>query len=319
MTERIEQIYDRAIAEEKLKDGTKYERLTAIVFKILDDSGLVVHDVKLRGDGKEASHQIDVSAGYDQLRQRVLVECKDYGSESVGIDVIRDFNGALVQLQPVQGIVVTTTRFTSGACAYARDEGIALVQLRPFTDHDWNGRVRAVKITATLYTPGEATTTWEATGRVRPAPADAEESTSRVSVHDVSYYDASGTRLGPLHSLLADWHAGLSRATPTDGSTDTIAGHHQLEHPVWLRQEHELVEVTGFDWTAPVVSLDLDLQVTGSRIADLIAHAVQLPAAMTLTESLSKALGSPGTVVFHDQLARWDVDDDGVITPRPLI
>lgn len=30
MAERIEQIYDRVIAEEKLKSGTKYERLTAV-------------------------------------------------------------------------------------------------------------------------------------------------------------------------------------------------------------------------------------------------------------------------------------------------
>jgi hypothetical protein len=318
VTERIEQIYDQAIAEEKLKDGTKYERLTAIVFKILDDSGLVVHDVKLSGDGKEASHQIDVSVGYNQGQQRALVECKDYGSESVGIDVIRDFNGALVQLQPVQGIVVTTTRFTSGACAYARDEGIALVQLRPFTDLDWNGRVRAVHIAATGYTLGEPRTTWEATGQVRPAPDGADDSTGRVSVHDVAYYDASGARQGPLSSLLAPWHAELSRATPSDGSTDTVTGHHQLAHPVWLRQEHHLVEVTGFGWTAPVTSIDLDLRVTGSRIADLIAQAVQLPPAMTLTESLATALGSSSTVIFHDQLAGWNVDDDGVITPRPL-
>ncbi|MFE5334224.1 hypothetical protein ACFRCG_48555, partial [Embleya sp. NPDC056575] len=118
---------------------------------------------------------------------------------------------------------------------------------------------------------------------------------------------------------LAPWRAELSRATPSDGSADTITGHHQLDHPVWLIQGHHLVEVTGFAWTAPVVFIGLDLEVTGSRIADLIAHAVQLPGTTTLTESLATALGAPGTVIFHDQLARWSVDDDGVITPRPLI
>lgn len=318
MTERIEQIYDQAVAEEKLKDGTKYERLTAIVFKILDDSGLVIHDVKLSGDGKEASHQIDVSAGYHHMQRRVLVECKDYASESVGIDVIRDFNGALIQLQPAQGIVVTTTRFTSGARANARDEGIALVQLRPFTDHDWNGRVRAVHIAATGYTLGEPHTTWEVTGKVRPAPDGADDSAGRVSVQNVAYYDALGARQGPLHSLLAPWQAELSRATPADGSTDTVTGHHQLDHPVWLRREHHLVEVTGFAWSAPVVSIDVGLQVTADRIADLIAHVVQLPTAMTLTESLATALGPSGTVIFHDQLTSWTVDD-GVITPRPPV
>ncbi|MBK5993673.1 restriction endonuclease [Streptomyces sp. MBT58] len=317
MTKRIEQIYDQAVAEEKLKEGTKYERLTAIVFKILDDGGLVVHDMKLSGDGKEASHQIDVSASYHRMQRRVLVECKDYASDSVGIDVIRDFNGALIQLQPAQGIVVTTTQFTSGARAYARDEGIALVQLRPFTDHDWNGRVSAVRIAATAYTLGEPHTTWEGTGKVSPAPDGADDSTGRVSMHDVAYYDASGARLGPLNALLAPWQADLS-STPVDGSTDTITGHHQLDQPVWLRQGRHLVEVTGFAWSIPIVSTDFGLQVTAGRIADLIAHAVQLPTTMNLTQSLTTALRPSGTVIFHDQLASWIVDD-GVITSRPPV
>jgi hypothetical protein len=110
VTKRIEQIYDQAVAEEKLKEGTKYERLTAIVFKILDDGGLVVHDMKLSGDGKEASHQIDVSASYHHMQRRVLVECKDYASDSVGIDVIRDFNGALIQTPSTRPAGLAETR-----------------------------------------------------------------------------------------------------------------------------------------------------------------------------------------------------------------
>ena len=55
VTQRIELIYDAAIAAEKLKNGTKYERLTAVVFKILQDSSYVVHDVRLRGNGKETA------------------------------------------------------------------------------------------------------------------------------------------------------------------------------------------------------------------------------------------------------------------------
>jgi hypothetical protein len=48
----------------------------------------VLHDVKLRAEGKEALHQIDVLIDGPSGQRRVLVECKDYGSESVGIDVI---------------------------------------------------------------------------------------------------------------------------------------------------------------------------------------------------------------------------------------
>jgi hypothetical protein len=165
----------------------------------------VVHDVKLRAEGKEALHQIDVLIDGPSGQRRVLVECKDYGGESVGIDVIRDFNGALVQLQPVHSMVVTSTRLTAGACADARDEGITLVQLRPFTDADWTGRVRHVAVTATVHIPGEPTTTWTPTGRVRPAPTAAADAAGRVSVHEIYYHDASGRQLGTLHELLAPW------------------------------------------------------------------------------------------------------------------
>jgi hypothetical protein len=84
VTEGIDLIYDAAVASEKLKNGTKYERLTVIVFKILQDSAYVVHDMRLHGDGKETAHQIDVviSAGPQQERHRVLVECKDHGPET---------------------------------------------------------------------------------------------------------------------------------------------------------------------------------------------------------------------------------------------
>jgi len=74
MSEQIERIYDRLVADEKLKSGTKYERLAALVFQTLDRGSLVVHDVTLSGPGKEAEHQIDVNAvnyaGKSRLLQR---------------------------------------------------------------------------------------------------------------------------------------------------------------------------------------------------------------------------------------------------------
>lgn len=58
MARGIELIYSAAVADEKLKDGTKYERLTAIVFKILQESAYIVHDVRLHGDGKNTKHSV---------------------------------------------------------------------------------------------------------------------------------------------------------------------------------------------------------------------------------------------------------------------
>lgn len=53
----MDTIYDEHIAEEKLKQGTKYEKLTAVVFKLLNQNDVVVHDLTLRGDGKKTGHQ----------------------------------------------------------------------------------------------------------------------------------------------------------------------------------------------------------------------------------------------------------------------
>lgn len=47
----MDTIYDEYIAEEKLKKGTKYEKLAAVVFKVLNQNDVVVHDLTLRGDG----------------------------------------------------------------------------------------------------------------------------------------------------------------------------------------------------------------------------------------------------------------------------
>jgi len=168
MTEGVDLIYDAAIAIEKLKNGTKYERLTAIIFKILQESAYIVHDVRLRGDGKQTAHQIDVqiSDRPHGERHRILVECKDHEPETkVDLSEIRDFNGALVQLQPARGIFVTTSDYTAPARSYARDENIALVVLRPFTEQDWEGRIREFHITRHAYYPGTPTTDWTGTGR----------------------------------------------------------------------------------------------------------------------------------------------------------
>lgn len=48
----IDLLYTEIVADEKLKHGTKYERLAALVFKQLRESDTVTHDVRLRGEGR---------------------------------------------------------------------------------------------------------------------------------------------------------------------------------------------------------------------------------------------------------------------------
>ena len=100
MSEYMENVYNRYISNEKLKSGTKYERLAGVVYKILDEEDIVIHDLRLRGDGKTAEHQIDVTIEKCGTKKRILIECKDY-DEVVGIGIIRDFYGAVAQIKPM--------------------------------------------------------------------------------------------------------------------------------------------------------------------------------------------------------------------------
>ncbi|AHF11443.1 MULTISPECIES: restriction endonuclease [Dehalobacter] len=141
MSDYLDNIYDRHITNEKLKVGTKYERLAAVVYKIFEEDDVVIHDLRLRGKGKTAEHQIDVTIEKQGNKKRILVECKDY-NDIVGIGIIRDFYGAVAQIKPDDAIVVTTKGFTKGAVKFAKDENIKLAILKEFNEEDWEGRLR---------------------------------------------------------------------------------------------------------------------------------------------------------------------------------
>jgi len=59
------------------KSGTRYERLAAFVFKTLEKSDVVIHDLKLIGD-TGVKHQIDVIIEKNCKKRRTLIECKDF-------------------------------------------------------------------------------------------------------------------------------------------------------------------------------------------------------------------------------------------------
>ena len=141
----IDIIYDQNVAQEKLKSGSKYERLTALVYKIIDKNDVVIHSLKLRGDGKTASHQIDVLVEKGSTKKRILIECKNYNSK-VGLGIIRDFFGAVNQIRPAEAYVVTTIGFTKGAIKFAADEKINLFILREVLESDLKGRISKIHL-----------------------------------------------------------------------------------------------------------------------------------------------------------------------------
>ncbi len=110
MSEGVDLVYDRLVAEEKLKRGTKYERLAAIVFRLLTDQ-VTVHDLRLKGD-TGVPHQIDAVVGPDH--KRILIEAKDY-ERSVDLPIVVHFWGVVDDLRPDEAFVVTTKGFSDNA------------------------------------------------------------------------------------------------------------------------------------------------------------------------------------------------------------
>lgn len=320
MTRGIELIYNAAVADEKLKDGTKYERLTAIVFKILQESAYIVHDVRLHGDGKNTKHQIDVtvSSDPDHQKQRILVECKDHSPDTkVRISEIRDFKGALLQLKPDHAIFVATTEYTRSARSYAREENITLVELRPFTDDNQEGRSGEIDLTIHAYALGRShMIDFKATGRRVDAPLDLPNSLGPAPRGSTPYYNQHDAQ-GMLSELLADWlQEDAPHGVPMDGRREH-SGSYVLPRPIWLALDGTLAEFSSFDWRAPVLHGTTQVKVDlGDRIADLILRISQLPDNIHLSDALSiNPLKTQERIFFRDQIMLWTVDDH-VIKPR---
>lgn len=104
----------------------------------------VEHDVKLLGKSG-CDHQIDVYWEYEIAgnKHRVAIECKNYSS-LVPVGKVRDFQGVLADLKNVNGIMVSSKGFQSGAKKYAEEYGISLKELRLPGSDDIVGEITTI-------------------------------------------------------------------------------------------------------------------------------------------------------------------------------
>lgn len=129
--------------------ATEYELFTQRVYQKLVNNDVlkptkVEHDVKLLGKSG-CDHQIDVYWEYEIAgnKHRVAIECKNYSS-LVPVGKVRDFQGVLADLKNVNGIMVSSKGFQSGAKKYAEEYGISLKELRAPTRDDIVGEITTI-------------------------------------------------------------------------------------------------------------------------------------------------------------------------------
>lgn len=118
-----------------MNPNTEYERFTQQVYQQLlncrhPNIANVQHNIKLEGRSG-CKHQIDVYWEYEKngVKHRVAIECKNY-SKQVPKEKVCAFNGVLIDLDGVEGIMVSKKGFQSGAKLYAKECDISLQELR---------------------------------------------------------------------------------------------------------------------------------------------------------------------------------------------
>ncbi|OMF51003.1 restriction endonuclease [Paenibacillus peoriae] len=298
MHNNIENIYNNLIADEKLKNGTKYERITAVVYKLLDETNTVFHDLRLRGNGKKAKHQIDVTIVKDSQTKRILVECKEY-DKVVGIGIVRDFFGAVTQIKPDEAVVVTTKGFTKGAIDFANDEGIKLAILREAEDSDWDGLIRKVKINATVITIGTPTITWLAINE------EAIEDVGNLLGEDWGGVETKGTfdeyLYNSNHEVISNYEEVLNpvlnkaKRIPNERTEGTF----EFEETVFIKMHGHYIPVIGFDYEFTSGKSTLEVNVDdGGKVAVLLFEILN-------NESRS--------LIFQHQIEKWKFAENGEV------
>jgi hypothetical protein len=151
---RYDELHDRFFPILSSKEGTRYERLAAVVLKALDEKNVVIHDFKLRGDST-VRHQIDVLIEVAGVQKRVLIECKDFdkSKKAVGLGILRDFRSVVEDTNANEAFVLTCTGYTKPARKYAKAKNIKLAVMRIFEESDWEGRIKQVVVNLHIQMP----------------------------------------------------------------------------------------------------------------------------------------------------------------------
>ncbi len=261
-------------------DGTRYERLTTLVFKSIEATGAVIHDRKQRGDA-DVPHQIDVLIEAGGQTRRTIVECKALGKAKVGLGIVRDFKGVIADIHPDRAIIVTTVGFTPYAQKYAARHGIELAILRTLPEGYLREYSIDIKYSIDVPNAGLGFSTEQANARhiAILAAADATRGVTPGTVLYVRKRDEQLSYFAFIQRMLREHDAVLRR----DGTmTITIAD--------WMLE--------GETDQMPLEYLQLTLH---TEVGDL-------PTAVGIAELLLEGLGEP--VVGRDSDLRRRIDKD---------
>ena len=305
----LDLIYNAYVADEKLKHGTKYERLAAIAFKALSRDDTVIHDLRLRGPGKRTKHQIDVTIERrGERRLRLIIECRHLFPQSkrpkIDLDAVRSFASVVRDLQPDQGLMLTTVGYTEPAATYAEDEGIALGILRPFHDEDWDERVQKVIVRAELSAPSDLhITSWLVKDdaereRVKPLLEAQERKEWRSWAGANYFYDENEEEADSYYDVFDPIYRRLQKHL----EPGINEGVEEFDRVRRVLLGDIMVGVRGFEWEIELEDFAHEFVIEiGDRVAKLLLQTLD---------------GQLDFVIFDRDLMEFEVATDGEIVRR---
>jgi hypothetical protein len=289
---RYDELHDRYHAILTTKAGTRYERLAALVFKILEDRNVVIHDLKLIGDSSVA-HQIDVSIAIDGKQRRVIIECKDFdlSGQKVGLDILRGFRSVIEDTKAEEGIVLTCNGYTKDAQKCAKAKNIKLAVLREIQDDDLEGLIRTIIVTLHIQSNKNPATTVSMSQTSHDVFA---AETARLGIHGgIHSYQPVFFVRGSDRIRFTDF---LSEEVNKRPATKNESGRWEVKTPSdgWSLQV-ESGPLISFDYIITTYDVDtqsIPINVTSDRIAELVVTG----------------LGEDDIIIFGDQIERRKID-----------
>jgi hypothetical protein len=296
---RYDELHDRFAAASTSKAGSRYERLAAIVLKVLHQQQTVIHDLRLLGES-EVKHQIDVTIEAHGRTKRVLVECKDFdvSGDRVGLGIIRDFYGVFSDVHPDEAFVITCNDFTADARKFAAAKGIKLAILREAVVPEGYVRVRDVEMSVSMLVPEIRSTRFMLAG---------DEETGRRLQEDRA---AAGLD--------------LSRTTQADPVFMNLPTGERVQVVEYLNfhLNHDVEKEAGFyKKVIPMAGATLEVEERGGvPLASIVlgyelreTESVVIGWANQVASLILTGLGEADFVIFEDDLRRFTIAEAGEV------
>ena len=293
----VDLAYNRLVAGNMSRSSDKYEVLASVVFSMLEDRA-TVHDMRLLG-ASGVRHQIDAVVGAGSKRRRALIECKDY-DKKIGLPLVRNFFGAVEDLNPDQAFMVTTIGYTGPAQKYAAAKCIRLAMLRPPEgEEDWGKIIRQINFRLEMTTPVEdPTVNWLVVPEDAQAVSNSPER-GRASIDDVELVYRDG------RSETARTTIEQNVQPPPIGQAGVASGECAFEEPVLVRiAGWPDLHITGFTLSQPWAIAPHEFSV-GLGIGGLTAELV-----------LRTLDGEIHRIFTNRDLVAWTIDGKGRVVPR---